>query len=159
MIRIGYSEDIHPFDESRKLYLGGLYIEGAPGLKGHSDADVVLHSLAEAILGALALGDLGDHFPDTDPRYEGISSVLLLNEVVAIMREHNYHINNVDIQICAAKPKLAKYKKEIAKNIAVMLDVKDDQVSVKACSYNGLGIIGEGKGIKSVAVVLLETNN
>lgn len=158
MFRIGYSEDIHKVDPSRKLYLGGLYIPNEDGLFGYSDADVVLHSVAESILGALALGDLGDHFPDNDPRYKDISSVLLLNEVVALMREEGYHVYNIDIQICASRPKLAELKEEIRKNIAVMLDVDVKAVSVKACSYNEIGEIGEHKAIKSVSVVLLEEN-
>ena len=157
-MRIGFSEDIHPFKEGRDLYLGGIYIKDCPGLDGHSDADVVLHALAEAILGALALGDLGDFFPDTDPRYKGISSVILLTQVISMMSERNYHVNNVDIQIAAAKPKLKDLKKEIAKNIAVLLDVDVSQVSVKACSYNKIGPIGKGEAIKATAVVLLEEN-
>lgn len=158
MFRIGYSEDIHPIKEGRDLFLGGLFIKNATGLDGHSDADVVLHALAESILGALALGDLGDFFPDTDPRFEGVSSVVLLTQVLSMMNELHYHINNVDIQIAAAKPMLKDLRKEIAKNIAVLLDINVVQVSVKACTYNKISEIGRGEAIKATCVVLLEEN-
>lgn len=157
-MRIGYSEDIHKIKEGRDLYLGGLFIPNAPGLDGHSDADVVLHAVMESILGALALGDLGDHFPDTDPRYKGISSIVLLNQVLSLMDEHGYHVSNIDIQIAAAKPKLKDLKLEMRKNIAVLLNVDLANVSIKACSYNEIGPIGKGEAIKAISVVLLEEN-
>ena len=155
MYRIGFSEDIHPTKLGRKLVLGGVEIPSEFGLDGHSDADVVLHSLSEAILGALALGDLGDHFPDTDPKYKDISSLLLLKDVVKLMFEKGYEINNVDIQIAAAKPKLARYKQEMRSNIAKALETSIDNVSVKAMSFNKVGAIGKGEAIRSQCIVML----
>ena len=156
MYRIGFSEDIHPVASGRKLVLGGVNIPADFGLDGHSDADVVTHSVAEAILGALALGDLGDHFPDTDPKYKGISSILLLEEVVKLMGNEGYKINNVDIQIAAAKPKLATYKLAMRENLAKALKTDIKNVSVKAMSFNKVGTIGKGEAIRSQAIVMLE---
>ena len=156
MYRIGFSEDIHPVVTGRKLVLGGVNIPTDFGLDGHSDADVVAHSVAEAILGALALGDLGDHFPDTDPKYKGISSILLLEEVVKLMENEGYKINNVDIQIAAAKPKLATYKLAMRENLAKALKTDIKNVSVKAMSFNKVGSIGKGEAIRSQAIVMIE---
>ena len=155
MYRIGYSEDIHPFKKGRKLYLGGIYFENEDGLDGHSDADVVLHSIAEAILGALALGDLGDHFPDNDNKYKNISSEFLLNEVVSLMYKEGYAINNIDILIGAHHPKLVDKKQLIRHNVAKILHTDINNVSIKAMSYNNVGPIGKGEAIKSSAIVLL----
>ena len=155
MYRIGFSEDIHPTKAGRKLILGGVKIEADFGLDGHSDADVVTHSVAESILGALALGDLGTHFPDNDPKYKDISSFLLLEEVVKMMFEKGYQINNIDIQIACAKPKLALYVLRMRENIAKVLKTSIEHVSIKAMSFNKVGAIGRGEAIRSQAVVML----
>lgn len=156
MYRIGYSEDIHQVKEGRKLYLGGVLINEEFGLDGHSDADVVLHALTEAIFGALAKGDLGDHFPDNDPKYKNISSKLLLNEAVKIMKSEGYMINNVDIQLALAKPRISSFKQVIRETIAELLETSIDNVSVKAMSFNKVGPIGEGKAIKASAIIMLK---
>ena len=156
MYRIGFSEDIHPFKENRKLYLGGIYFENEMGLDGHSDADVVLHSVAEAILGALNLGDLGDHFPDNDPKYKDISSSLLVKEVVSLMDKEGYEINNIDVQIAAKRPRLSDKKNLIKENIAKLLKTDIKNVSIKAMSNNNVGPIGKGEAIKSSTIVLLK---
>ena len=155
MYRIGFSEDIHPTKVGRKLVLGGIEIESDFGLDGHSDADVVAHSVAESILGALALGDLGTHFPDNDPKYKDISSFLLLEEVVKMMFEKGYQINNIDIQIACAKPKLAPYVLKMRENIAKVLNTSIENVSIKAMSFNKVGAIGRGEAIRSQAIVML----
>lgn len=156
MIRIGFSEDIHQKQEGRKLVLGGVEFPNEVGLLGHSDADVVTHAVAESILGALALGDLGKHFPDTDKKYEGISSLILLDEVVKMMSEKGFRIGNIDVQVSLAKPKLAGKIIEIRTILAKHLKTNVENVSVKACSYNGVGPIGKGEAIKASSYVLLE---
>lgn len=153
--RIGYSEDIHQFKEGRKLYLGGILIPDEVGLDGHSDADVVIHAVAESILGALALGDLGTFFPDNDVKYEGISSVLLLQQVVMHMIEEKYVINNIDIQIAAKRPHLAKWIPFMRAKLAAILKTDIDNVSIKAMTYNYVDSIGVGKAIKASSCVLL----
>ena len=155
MYRIGFSEDIHPIVNGRDLILGGVKIDSPFGLDGHSDADVLTHSLTEAILGALALGDLGKHFPDNDPKYKGISSLLLLEEVVKMMFGKGYQINNVDIQIACAKPKLAPYIDSMRNNLSKALKTSIDNVSIKAMSFNKVGAIGKGEAIRSQAIVML----
>lgn len=155
MYRIGFSEDIHPIANGRDLILGGVKIDSSFGLDGHSDADVLTHSLTEAILGALALGDLGKHFPDNDPKYKGISSLLLLEEVVKMMFEKGYQINNVDIQVACAKPKLAPYIDSMRNNLSKVLKTSIDNISIKAMSFNKVGTIGKGEAIRSQAIVML----
>ncbi len=155
MYRIGFSEDIHPIANGRDLILGGVKIDSSFGLDGHSDADVLTHSLTEAILGALALGDLGKHFPDNDPKYKGISSLLLLEEVVKMMFEKGYQINNVDIQVACAKPKLAPYIDSMRNNLSKVLKTSIDNISIKAMSFNKVGAIGKGEAIRSQAIVML----
>lgn len=155
MYRIGFSEDIHPVKKGRPLFLGGVKIPGVDGLDGHSDADVVLHAVSEAILGALALGDLGKHFPDTDPKYKDISSVVLLEHVYNLMKKEGYRINNLDVQVACAKPKLAPYLPKMRKVIATTLHTLINKVSIKAMSFNSVGPIGEAKAIKASAIVLL----
>lgn len=156
MYRIGFSEDIHPVKKGRKLVLGGVEIPGADGLDGHSDADVILHAVCEAILGALALGDLGKHFPDTDQKYKGISSVLLLEHVYSLMKKEGAKIGNIDIQVACAKPKLAPYLPHMRKLISQKLHTRLNNVSIKAMTFNTVGPIGEGKAIKAQAIVLLD---
>ena len=155
MYRIGFSEDIHPIKEGLDLVLGGVKIPSTFGLDGHSDADVVIHSLAEAILGALALGDLGTHFPDNDPKYKGISSMLLLEEVVKMMEKEGYKINNVDLQVALAKPKLAPHVLLMRENISKALKTDLKNVSIKAMSFNKVGAIGKGEAIRSQCIVML----
>ncbi|MDY6363121.1 MAG: 2-C-methyl-D-erythritol 2,4-cyclodiphosphate synthase [Bacilli bacterium] len=156
MYRIGFSEDIHPVKKGRKLVLGGVEIPNADGLDGHSDADVVLHAVCESILGALALGDLGKHFPDTDPQYKDISSVVLLEHVYTLMKKEGAKIGNIDIQVAASKPKLAPYLPKMRKLISQKLHTRLNNVSIKAMSFNSVGPIGEGKAIKAQVIVLLD---
>lgn len=156
MFRIGFSEDIHKKQEGRTLVLAGVTFPNEVGLLGHSDADVVTHAVAESILGALALGDLGKHFPDNDPKYEGISSLTLLDKVVELMKNEGYHVSNIDIQVSLKSPKLAKHILEMRETLAKHLLTNVNNVSVKACSYNEVGPIGKGEAIKSSSYVLLE---
>ena len=155
MYRIGFSEDIHPVTKGEKVILGGIEIPSDISLVGHSDADVVLHAVTESIFGALSLGDLGEHFPDNDPKYKGISSSLLLEEAVRLMLEKGYKVNNVDIQVGAAKPSLKNYKEKMRENIARLLKTEVENVSVKAMSFNKIGPIGKGEAIKASAIILL----
>lgn len=156
MFKIGFSEDIHQKQAGRKLVLAGIVFPNEDGLVGHSDADVVTHAIAESILGALALGDLGKHFPDSDTKYEGISSLILLDEVVKMMKERNFRVNNIDVQVSLKSPKLANHILEMREVIAKHLDTDIENVSIKACSFNGVGPIGEGKAIKASSYVMLE---
>lgn len=157
-MRIGQAIDIHQLVEGRDLILGGVKIEHTLGLLGHSDADVLLHAIAESILGALALGDLGKHFPDTDPKYKGISSVVLLEHVYELMNEKGYHIGNLDATILAEKPKMAPHILQMRENIAKSLHCDIDCVSVKATRGEKLGFVGNEEGIVSTCVCLLEEN-
>ncbi len=157
MIRIGQSIDIHPLKAGRRLVLGGIEIDSQKGLVGHSDADALLHAIAESILGALALGDLGAHFPDTDEKWHNVSSLLLLETVYQKMHEANYRIGNVDATILAEKPKLAPYITQMRENVAKTLHCDLDQVSIKATRGEKLGFIGQEDGIAALAVCLLES--
>lgn len=156
MFAIGFSEDIHKKEEGRQLVLAGVEFPGEVGLKGHSDADVVTHAVAESILGALCLGDLGTHFPDNDPKYSGISSIILLDEVVKMMKDKGFKISNIDIQVSCKSPRLADKIFDMRKTLADHLDCSVSSVSVKAASYNGVGPIGQGEAIKASSYVLLE---
>jgi 2-C-methyl-D-erythritol 2,4-cyclodiphosphate synthase len=156
MLRVGFSEDIHKKEEGRKLVLAGIDFPGEIGLTGHSDADVVTHAVAESILGALALGDLGTHFPDNDPKYKGISSLILLDQVVLLMEQKGFRISNIDVQVACKSPKLADKILEMRKSLASHLKTELENVSVKACSYNGVGPIGNGEAIKASSYVALE---
>lgn len=155
-MRIGQSTDIHKLVEGRKLILGGVEIPHTKGLLGHSDADALLHAIAEAILGALALGDLGHHFPDTDPKWEGVSSLIILEEVTRMMEEKGYVIGNVDSLVLIEKPKMAPHIQKMRENIAHALHTDLDNVSVKATRGEGLGFVGRQEGVLAQAVVLLE---
>ncbi len=155
-MRIGMSTDIHQLAEGRKLVLGGVEIEHTKGLVGHSDADALLHAVAEAILGALALGDLGKWFPDTDPEWEGVSSLLILKEVAQMMRERGYRIGNVDSLVLAERPKMSPHIQKMRENIAEALQCDCDRISVKATRGEKLGFVGKEEGIVAQAVVLLE---
>ncbi len=156
MIRIGQAVDIHPLVASKPLVLGGVQIDYEKGLKGHSDADVLLHAIGESILGALALGDLGHHFPDTDPAYKGISSMLLLEKIYQLMTNQGYVIGNVDATILAEKPKLMPYIEQMRENIATCLHCNIDQISIKATRGEKLGFVGREEGMTALAVCLLE---
>lgn len=155
LMRIGQGYDVHRLVEGRKLILGGVEIPYEKGLLGHSDADVLLHAVMDALLGAAALGDIGQHFPDSDERYKGISSVELLKEVGKILQENGYLIENIDSTVIAQRPKLLPYRPQMAKNIADVLGIEPDQVSVKATTEEGLGFTGTGEGISAQAIALL----
>lgn len=154
-MRIGMGYDVHRLTENRKLVLGGVEIPYEKGLLGHSDADVVVHAVMDALLGAAALGDIGKHFPDTDPAYEGISSIKLLTFVGDLLEEHNYVVENIDATIIAQRPKLLPYMPEMVKNVAGALGIEEDRVNIKATTEEGLGFTGSGEGISAHAVCLL----
>ncbi len=156
-MRIGTGYDVHKLAENRALILGGVKIPYEKGLLGHSDADVLLHAIMDALLGAAALGDIGKHFPDTDPAYQGISSIELLKQVGKLLEDKLYIIENIDATIIAQKPKLAGYIPEMKKNIADTLGLEEDCVNVKATTEEGLGFTGAGLGIAANAVCLLES--
>ena len=155
-MRIGQSIDIHQLVEGRKLILGGVEIPYEKGLKGHSDADVLLHAIIESIIGALGEGDIGKHFPDTDDRYKGISSMILLEETYNLMNETGYQIGNVDAIIMTEQPKMAPHIPTMRHNIAEVLHCDVTQINVKATRGEKLGFVGRGEGIVSQAVCLLE---
>ena len=154
-MRIGFGYDVHKLVENRKLILGGVEIPYELGLLGHSDADVLTHALMDALLGAAALGDIGKHFPDNDPAYKGIDSLLLLAKVGEILAAHHYAVNNIDTTIVAQRPKLASYIPEMRAKIADVLKLELDKVSIKATTTEGLGFTGEGLGIAAYAVCAL----
>lgn len=155
-MRIGHGYDVHRLVEGRELYLCGEKIEYSKGLLGHSDADVALHALCDALLGAAALGDIGKHFPDSDERYRGISSLLLLKRVGELLREKGYVTVNCDVTIVCQRPKLAPYIGAMQKNIAKVLMLDEDCVNVKATTTEELGFEGKGEGISSTAVALID---
>jgi len=155
-MRIGTGYDVHKLVEDRKLILGGVEIPYEKGLLGHSDADVLIHAIMDAILGAAALGDIGKHFPDSDEKYRGISSILLLKHVSELMFEKRYKIVNIDSTIIAQRPKLAAFIPMMRQNIADALGIDVSFVSVKATTEEGLGFTGEGLGIASQAVCLID---
>ena len=154
--RIGHGFDVHRFQRGRRLILGGVQIPYAFGLAGHSDADVLLHALMNALLGAMGKGDIGSHFPDTDPRYKNISSEKLLRQVLQMMQRAKFRIVNGDITIVAHKPRLAPFFGGIRRRVAKLLDVPEERINLKAVTTEGLGWVGEGRGMAATAVVLLE---
>ena len=156
MYRIGYASDIHRLVPNRKLILGGIEIPHSLGLLGHSDADVVIHALSEAILGALALGDLGTHFPDTDEKYRGIDSKIILKEVKRMMNEEGYVINNADISISLEKPKLKNYILDMRISLAEILNISLSQISIKAGTNEGVDAVGKEEACIATAIVLLK---
>ena len=157
MTRFGMGYDVHKLVEGRKLILGGVEIEHTLGLLGHSDADVLLHAVADALLGAAALGDIGRHFPDTDAAYKGISSMVLLSRVGELLKARGYEIGNIDATIVAQKPKLAPYIMEMNENIAKTLNTSVDRINVKATTEEKLGFTGAEQGISAYAVVGIDS--
>ncbi len=155
-MRVGTGYDVHRLTEGRDLILGGVNIPYEKGLLGHSDADVLLHAVMDALLGAAALGDIGAHFPDTDPAYKGISSMKLLEHVGRLLDEHGYIVENIDATVIAQRPKLRPYIEEMRQNIAGVLKIEVEQVNVKATTEEGLGFTGTGEGISAQAVCALE---
>lgn len=158
MTRVGFGFDLHPLAPGRPLVLGGVTVDFDRGLAGHSDADVLSHAVGEALLGALALGDLGRHFPDTDPRYRGISSLRLLRNVVELVTAQGGRLVNVDATVLAQAPRLASLLPEMAKRLAETLGLEVDRVSVKAKSPEGLGLVGRQEGMAAMAVVSVEVS-
>lgn len=154
-IKIGFGYDVHAFAVNRRLILGGIEIPHEKGLLGHSDADVLLHAICDAILGALALGDIGKHFPDTDPKYKDADSKVLLDKVRYLMNDFHYEIGNIDSTILLENPKISAFIPEMRKTIAMILDVNVDHVSVKATTSERLGYVGREEGCAAHAVVLL----
>lgn len=153
--KVGFGYDVHQFAEDRKLFLGGIEIPHDKGLKGHSDADALLHSITDALLGALALGDIGTHFPDTDSEYKGIASKILLEKSYAMVLEKGYKVSNIDATVVTELPKLKPHIKEIRESISQILGLSVEQVSVKATTSEKMGFVGEGKGVKVYSVVLI----
>jgi 2-C-methyl-D-erythritol 2,4-cyclodiphosphate synthase len=156
MMRIGHGYDLHRLVEGRTLMLGGVRIVSARGLLGHSDGDVVLHAVCDAILGAMAVGDIGQHFPDTDERFRGVASSELLRHVVKLMSDEEWKVGNLDVTICAEQPRLAPHRLAMRRRIAELLDVPLTCVSIKAKTNEGADAIGRGEAIAATVVVLLE---
>ena len=154
--RIGQGVDIHRLEPGRKLILGGVEVPWEKGLLGHSDADVVCHALSNALLGAIGEGDIGQHFPDSDPRYKGVSSLALLRVVMDKLKTRGYRVGNVDLTILAQRPKLATYKDAMRQNIADALEVEPTAVNVKATTSEQMGFVGREEGMRAEAVVLVE---
>ena len=154
-MRVGMGYDVHRLTEDRKLILGGVEIPWEKGLLGHSDADVLIHAVMDALLGAAALGDIGKHFPDSDPAYKGISSVLLLEHVVDLLKKHGYRIGNVDATVIAQKPKLASYIPQMKENMAKAMQISSSQLNIKATTEEGLGFTGKEEGIAAQAICLI----
>ncbi len=157
MFRVGMGFDVHRLVEGRELWLGGVNIPWERGLLGHSDADVAIHALCDALLGAAALRDIGYHFPDTDPRYKGIDSRLLLRHVMTLLDAHGYQLGNCDITICAEQPKLNPHIPAMQQELAACMGCDPGQVSIKATTTEKLGYTGRGEGIAAYAVALIES--
>jgi 2-C-methyl-D-erythritol 2,4-cyclodiphosphate synthase len=155
-MRIGFGYDVHPLVEDRKLILGGVEIPFEKGLEGHSDADVLLHAICDGILGALGEGDIGKHFPNTDPQFKGISSLQLLRAVAVKMAEKNFILGNLDSTVVAERPKIGPFIPRMKEQIAGALRISPQRINIKATTTEGLGFIGEGKGMAAYAVVLLK---
>ena len=156
VVRVGHGYDVHRLIEGRPLVLGGVEIPFAKGLDGHSDADVLLHAVCDALLGSLVLGDIGVHFPDNDSHYKGFSSLELLGRVVVMVKEKGFRIGNIDVTLVAEQPKIASYMVQIQENIAQTAALEKDRISIKATTTEGLGFVGKGEGIAAHAVVLVE---
>lgn len=154
-MRVGIGYDVHKLVKDRPLILGGVKIPYEKGLLGHSDADVLIHAIMDALLGAVALGDIGKHFPDTDEKYKGISSLSLLDKVYQTIIKEGYQIGNIDATIIAQKPKLASFIDQMAEEIVTVLQIKRNQINIKATTEEGLGFTGEGLGISAQAICCL----
>lgn len=154
-VRIGIGYDVHPFVKDRPLMLGGVKIPYHLGLGGHSDADVLLHAICDALLGAAGLGDIGRHFPDTDPKYKGISSMVLLQKVLEMINQAGYAVGNIDVTVVAQKPRVAPYRDQMVRTIAQATGLKSSQLNVKATTTEGLGFTGREEGIAVYAVCLI----
>ena len=154
-MRVGFGYDVHRLVENRPLILGGVEVPYERGLLGHSDADVLIHAVMDALLGAAALGDIGQHFPDTDSAYEGISSMILLRKTGELLARSGYRIGNIDATVIAQRPKLAPFREEMRKNMADALRIAPGQVNIKATTEEGLGFTGSGEGISAQVVALL----
>lgn len=155
-MRVGFGYDVHPFVEKRPLFLGGIQVPYLFGLQGHSDADVLLHAICDALLGAVAEGDIGRHFPDTDPQYRDIRSTILLKRVMTKVKEKGFRVINIDATIVAEKPKLSEFIPRMVKEIEGVLEIEPGRINVKATTSEGLGFIGREEGIAVYAVALLE---
>ncbi len=154
-IRVGFGYDVHPLGEGRELWLGGVKLEFDKGCVGHSDADVLIHAICDALLGAANLRDIGFHFPNTDPKYKGADSKLLLKEVVALLKQKNYFISNVDATLSLEAPKINPHIKKMQEVLVPILEVDADAVSIKATTNEGLGYVGRGEGVNAYAVALI----
>ena len=154
-MRIGFGYDVHRLVEGRKLVIGGVEIPHEKGLAGHSDADVLLHAICDGLLGAMGEGDIGKHFPDTDPQFRGISSLKLLRRVTAILAERNLLVGNLDTMVIAEQPRIMPYIPSMRAQIAEAMQIAEEKVNIKATTSEGLGFVGEGEGIAAYAVVLL----
>lgn len=155
-MRVGIGYDVHRLEENRKLILGGIEIPYEKGLMGHSDADVMIHAMIDAILGALGKGDIGHYFPDNDPAYEGISSVILLQRIGELVKKEGYELNNIDVILIAQKPKIADYLSRMKEVLAKALSCGEEQINLKATTEEGLGFTGRKEGMAAQAVCLLE---
>lgn len=155
-MRVGLGYDVHKLVEDRELIIGGVHIPYEKGLLGHSDADVLVHAIMDALLGAAALGDIGKHFPDTDPKYKGADSLQLLRHVGELLEEHLYVVENIDATIIAQRPKMAPHIETMRNNIADVLGIELDQINIKATTEEGLGFTGTGEGISSQAICAIE---
>jgi 2-C-methyl-D-erythritol 2,4-cyclodiphosphate synthase len=156
MSRIGFGFDTHQLKPSSELILGGISIPSDIGSVGHSDADVLIHAICDALLGAANLGDIGTHFPDTNPKYKGADSKMVLRQVVALLNEKNYHIVNIDTTICLEKPKIAPYISQIQQKLSEVIGIPEFDISVKAKTSEKIGFVGRGEGISAYAVALIE---
>lgn len=154
-IRTGIGYDIHPVDPARPLFLGGILLEGEPGLSGHSDADVVIHAVIDALLGAAGLGDIGQHFPPTDPQFKDVRSTELLRAVVRLLKAERWRVGNVDVTVVAERPRIGPYVTRMRALLATELAVEPDQTNIKATTNEGLGALGRGEGIAALAVATL----
>jgi 2-C-methyl-D-erythritol 2,4-cyclodiphosphate synthase len=155
-MRVGLGFDIHRFDPKRPLVLGGVPIPGSPGLLGHSDADCALHALADALLGAAALGDIGQHFPDSDPRWKGADSARIVERVAGMLRDAGFRVGNVDLTILAERPRIAPHREAMRSRIGALLGIPPERVGLKAGTLEGMGALGRAEGIACQAVCLLE---
>jgi 2-C-methyl-D-erythritol 2,4-cyclodiphosphate synthase len=156
-IRIGFGVDFHQLAEGRDLMIGGVYVPHHKGAVGHSDADVLLHAICDALLGAACLGDIGVHFPDTDPNYKNIDSKILLKETIALIQKENYRLVNIDSTLCLQEPKIKSYIQQMQKAIADIIGTSEKNISIKATTTEQMGFVGRKEGIVAYATVLLET--